>query len=133
MEYLITGIKKLIADIYFEGDTNIAEEELLNGGCYELVKIIKNFIPNEVSMRINATKDHCVLAYDGYLYDASGIIRNTEDFKIPSEKDLNYINFRFGKRVKSLQFYQTITKEIEKIGISEFIKQTIREENGKNR
>lgn len=82
----------------------------LYGGCYELVKIIRYFIP-EAQILINNTNNHCAILYNGIGYDANGEIDIT-NFKIADKYDIIYMENNFGipeKRIiKGIPFVQYV-------------------------
>ena len=82
----------------------------LNGGCYELAKIIKKFVP-EVQLLINITHDHCAVLYDGKAYDASGEVE-LDKFKLADQEDIEYMENQFGlpekRMIKGIPFTEFV-------------------------
>ena len=82
----------------------------LHGGCYELAKIIKEFIP-EVKLLINNKHDHCAVLYNNTGYDANGEV-DLADFRLASQDDIDYMDENFGiperRMVKGVPFTDAV-------------------------
>lgn len=114
MDYAIEAIVKLTADIYFGGSIDEAREIYLHGGCYEFLKIIKEFVP-DIVFYIHKENQHCVFSFEGNLYDANGVINShINDYKVADEKEKQFMESTFGNHIKGLQLYKNITFEIRK-------------------
>ena len=62
-----------------------------NGGCYELVKILKYFLP-ESEIWVSNDYKHCVFGYKGILYDIDGIVEDNSLFHVATEIDMHFLN-----------------------------------------
>ena len=66
-----------------------------NGGCYELVKTLKYFLPEgEIYLAHDSEQyiDHCALFYKGILYDIDGVINNNNLFHAVDKTDMEYLD-----------------------------------------
>lgn len=114
MDYIIESIIGLTADLYCGYSKEDARELYLQGGCYELAKIIKDFVDG-ITIYINKEKDHCVFSFEGVLYDANGIVReNIENYRVASETEIKFMEKNFGFFLKGLRLYENITLEVRK-------------------
>lgn len=77
---------------FVEGDSQIF---FLRGGCYEFAKILKRYV-SECKIVINKDSEHCGVLYRNKVYDANGIVRDSSEFKIASQSDIDYMEDRFG-------------------------------------
>ena len=77
---------------YLDGNV---KHYFLNGGCYEFAKILKNYI-KESKIVINKDSNHCGVLYLGNVYDATGKVDKKEEFQVATDKDQEYMEFRFG-------------------------------------
>ena len=106
-------------ELYEKFDGN-ARAYFLGGGCYELVKIIKNYIPDS-QIVINNQSDHCGIKFNNEIFDADGIVNNKEDFSIATVDDIKYMNNRFNIPEKQYINGKTISEylieEIKKCNI----------------
>lgn len=92
--YLIEFIKDLAIEEYGEKISYLISEVdtyFKSGGCYELVKILRYFLPNS-QIYVSNDFDHCAFFYKGILYDIDGVIENFESFHLATPIDLNYLN-----------------------------------------
>ena len=97
MEDLISFIIDLAnEELYEHLDGNNAREYFLHGGCYEFSKTIKSFIKSSKIVINRKTNAHCGVLYDRNIYDASGKVKNPQDFEIANNDDLKYMKDRFG-------------------------------------
>lgn len=62
-----------------------------NGGCYELVKTLKHFLPDG-EIYVSNDYAHCVISYKGILYDIDGIVEDNTNYHLATEDDLVYLN-----------------------------------------
>lgn len=69
-----------------------------NGGCYELVKTLKHFLPDG-EVYVSNDFNHCAFFYRGILYDIDGIVEDINLFHAATLDDLDYINdeYFFGR------------------------------------
>ena len=92
----------------------------LSGGCYDLAKIIRTFVP-EAQIVINGNSDHCAILYNGIVYDARGEIDYT-GFKIADENDIAYMENHFGipekRMVKGIPFTQYVISILNNCDLS---------------
>ena len=95
IERFIEFIVDLANDELYEKLDGNAKYYFLNGGCYELAKVLKKYIPNS-KIVINNESDHCAILYNGKIYDASGIIEGRSNFKIANNEDIEYMEDKFG-------------------------------------
>lgn len=117
MNYNIGKFIEFIIDLVNENDifynnTNIdSRYYFLNGGCFDLYKIVHHYF-NDANAWIRKDLKHCAIEYQGKLYDASGIIENPLIFFPAKEEDLLYMERQFGLEIKGLEPEQ-IEKEID--------------------
>ncbi len=103
MEDLINFIIDLAnEELYEHLDENDARDYFLHGGCYEFSKTIKSFIKNSKIVINRKTNSHCGILYERNIYDASGKVKNSQDFEVASNNDLEYMEERFGIPEKQL-------------------------------
>ena len=89
---LIEFIKELTDDEYCHNISYCRSEFYFkNGGCYELVKILKHILPDSEIWLSNDYK-HCVFGYKGILYDIDGIVEDNSLFHIATEIDMQFLN-----------------------------------------
>ena len=62
-----------------------------SGGCYELIKTLKYFLP-EGQIYVSNDFDHCAFYYKGVLYDIDGIKEDINEFHVATPIDLDYLN-----------------------------------------
>lgn len=62
-----------------------------SGGCFELVKTLRHFLPDS-QIYVSNDLEHCVFSYKGILYDIDGIIEDVESFHLATPEDLVYLN-----------------------------------------
>ena len=91
-----------------------------NGGCYELAKVVREYVPNS-KIVINNSNDHCGIYYDGKMYDSSGIIEDKSKFKIANNEDIKYMEDRFGipekENINGGKISDFLIKELKKCNI----------------
>ena len=120
IEYFVRFIIDLANDELYEHLDGNAEYYFLNGGCYELAKILKKYIENS-KIVINKSFDHCGILYNGKIYDASGIVEEISDFAIASDEDIKYMEDRFGlpekENIDGVKISDFIIEEIKKCNI----------------
>ena len=62
-----------------------------NGGCYELVKILKHFLPDS-QIWVSNNYEHCITSYKGILYDIDGIVEDNTDYHLATKDDIDFLN-----------------------------------------
>lgn len=94
-----------------------AKQYFLNGGCYELFKVVKNYFPDAICM-IKKDGGHCAILYEDKLYDATGELDDIENFDKATEEDFPYMEdlFGIGEYRISLKS-ESIIAEVEKCDI----------------
>ena len=113
-------IKETIPDVFadaydectsFRNELDLAkpisgQDYFTHGGCYTLAKIVKHFCPQVILMiRDLALRDfeHCVVSFEGDLYDAQGFVEDSENYKVATKADLDYMeNGGFGNYINKL-------------------------------
>ena len=95
-------------DIFLGTDFN-AKIYFLNGGCYELYKIVKHYF-HSAKCVIAKTNDHCAILYKDKIYDATGIRQDVENFKIANSNDIEYMDNYFGLHLNTLEASNLIKK-----------------------
>ena len=130
MEYIIEFIIDLTDKLYFKDFIQEEEEDpvvsakyiYLNGACYELAKMVKQVVP-EAQILINQENNHCVVEYDGLLYDANGLVeKDVDQYQLAGEKEIKLMEEKFGTYFRMLQLSQTIAPKIVRIGPHQIIK-----------
>lgn len=61
-----------------------------SGGCYELVKIVKYFLPSS-QIYIRNDYEHCVVCYKGILYDIDGIVEDNKIYHLATIDDISLL------------------------------------------
>ena len=95
VEKFIEFIVDLANDELYERLDGNAKNYFLHGGCYQLAKVVKEYIPKS-QIVINNESEHCGIYYDGYIYDAGGIIKDKSKFHIAKSDDIKYMEEKFG-------------------------------------
>ncbi len=62
-----------------------------SGGCYELVKTLKYFLPDS-EIYVRNDYGHCTLKYKGILYDIDGIVEDNSIYHLATKEDMLYLN-----------------------------------------
>ena len=106
VEKFVEFIVDLANDELYEKLDGNAELYFLNGGCYELAKVIKNYVPM-CEIVINKDSTHCAIKYKDEIYDATGKIENKEDFITAKKEDIEYMEDRFG--IPELRYINNVT------------------------
>ena len=103
MERFIQFVVDLVGedDFFYETGLN-ATDYFLNGGCYELYKIVNYYFPTTKCMVRNDC-EHCAVGYDDNIYDATGKLENQDEFRLANEDDINYMKDNFGTITKLYQ------------------------------
>ncbi len=136
MEYIIEFIIDLTDKLYFKDyiQTNKEEQMIsakyiyLHGACYELAKMVKQLVP-EAEICINQENNHCVIAYDGLLYDANGLVEEeTDHYRLANEKEIGLMEKEFGTYFRMLQLSQTIAPKIVVMGPDQIIRDQIQKD-----
>ena len=91
IDFIINLTDEEIGD-YLDGDV---KHYFLNGGCYEFAKILNNYV-QESRIVINKDSNHCGILHFGNVYDATGKVHKKEEFRVATDKDKEYMEFRFG-------------------------------------
>ena len=76
-------------DFFYEREIN-SKYYFLNGGCYELFKVINHYFP-ESRCVINKDLNHCAILYNGEIYDITGKIENKKDYRFVISQDIVYL------------------------------------------
>ena len=95
IEKFIEFVIDLANDLLYEKLDGDAKYYFLNGGCYQIAKVLQACIPKS-KIVINDSYTHCGIYYDGDFYDANGIVSKNENFKIASKEDIGYMEEKFG-------------------------------------
>ena len=95
IEKFIEFIVDLANDELYERLDGNAKYYFQNGGCYELAKVVREYVPNSKYV-IRNDNNHCGIFYNGKMYDADGIIKDISKFKIANKDDVEYMEDRFG-------------------------------------
>lgn len=98
-----------------------------NGGCYELVKTIKYFLPNSEIYMSNDYK-HCVVCYKGILYDVDGVVEDNTNYHLATEVDLMYLDdpYFYGRSEIKFDYMnpsEALTQNISKCRIENLIEE----------
>ena len=114
IEKFIEFINDLTTEFYYEKLLCNGKTLFQSGGCYEFVKIIKEFFDID---NILISKDfcHCAIEYKESYYDSKGLIENKEHFSVATDEDILYIEDRFGGHLTKYQISNTIINEISLI------------------
>lgn len=104
----------LATNIYYERLFCDGKTLFQCGGCYEFVKIIKNYFEID-NILIEKKYDHCAFEYKGNYYDSNGLIKDKDKFSVATDKDILYIEDRFGIHLMRYQISDTLIKEISNI------------------
>ena len=107
-------------DEIFIGTKFNAKMYFINGGCYELYKIVKHYYPNTKCV-ITKTNDHCAILYENKIYDAKGVRTDVENFKIANINDIEYMDNYFGLHINTLEAPNLI-KELNDCNIEKRLK-----------
>lgn len=112
IEYFIEFIIDLVNefDFFYTQQIN-SRYYFLNGGCYELYKVVKHYFPDVICV-ITKTLDHCGIFYNNNVYDANGKVQNPNNFVIAREIDIKYMEDSFGRGIKNLES-EHIIEELE--------------------
>ena len=89
-------------DEVFAGTNFNAKMYFMNGGCYELYKIVKYYYPTAECL-ISKENNHCAILYENKIYDATGIRIDLDNFKIANKDDIEYMDNYFGLHIKKLE------------------------------
>ena len=119
VQEFIEFIVDLANDELYEKLDGDARNYFLNGGCYELAKIVKKYV-DRCQIVINKSNDHCAILYQGKIYDANGENPNKLEFFIANKEDLEYMEGSFG--IPEVQY-------VNGIRISDFLINAIKECN----
>ncbi|MDD3453220.1 MAG: hypothetical protein PHN42_02960 [Bacilli bacterium] len=96
MQQFIKFIIDLVDDEFYNylGESK-AEEYFLSGGCLELYKIIKYFIP-DIDLFYNID-GHIRIGYQNYLYDVSGKYIISDNYIKLTEDNMMELNDKLGR------------------------------------
>ena len=116
MEKFIDFVIDLVEEDEFFYNTGLdAKNYFLNGGCYELYKIINHYFPTTKCMVIENCC-HCAIGYKNNIYDATGKLENKDEFRLANEVDKKYMEDNFGIITKTYQL--SCNKIIKKINFN---------------
>lgn len=121
MNKLIEFINDLATDLFYEKTLLFGKDLFQRGACYELFLIIQS-IEKDIKLYIHKKHNHVTFEYKGELYDSTGQIQNKDDYRLPTNDDINFINEYFGEAYKFLKIKETMIKELEIINIKEIRK-----------
>ena len=118
MERFIEFVVDLVQEDDFFYETGLrADDYFLNGGCYELYKIVNHYFPTTKCM-VRNDNEHCAVGYEGNVYDATGKLENKDEFRLASEDDIKYMSDNFGTITKLYQLCaDKIISDIEECNI----------------
>ena len=108
MEDLINFVINLADEELYEFLDGDSKEFFLHGGCYEFSEIIKGCIKDS-RVVINNENTHCGILFERKIYDASGKVKNPQDFKVANKDDMAYMEDRFGIPEKHMVKGKTIS------------------------
>ena len=114
IEKFIEFINDLTTELYYERLRVDGKYIYTHGAALTFIKIIENYF-NIDNIYIKNDNEHCAFKYKDYLYDACGIIKNIEDYKIANSEDIIYMRNMFGDHLKDRYIYDTIINEMNKI------------------
>lgn len=92
----INFINELVDDEFSEYLDVPARYYFLHGGCLELAKVLRYYIP-ESTMAINENGDHIAIKYRNNLYDGTGKIEAPERFFELNDDDVLYLSDYLGR------------------------------------
>ena len=87
------------------------KEDFLNGGCYIFAKLVTDKYGGEIY--INRLLEHCVVCYQGSLYDITGRIKIKEGFRPLKESE--EIMCQIAYRLKGTSYDDFINQSSEEI------------------
>lgn len=114
VENLIESINYFVNKRYGKLLRMSSEDILLSGGCYEFVKILRNYYPL-LEVYISNDHSHCGAMIDGKLYDATGIISDSENFHKASSKEIEYIENYFGERFDLFLIADSVIDDLNEV------------------
>ena len=107
---------------FFDGN---ARAFFLHGGCFEFAKIIKSNIKHS-KIIINKEENHCGVLYRGKLYDANGLIKDKNNFRLASTQDIKFMEDNFGipekRYINGIRIVDFLNNELKFCNIEEMLK-----------
>ena len=116
---------------YLDGDVR---HYFLNGGCYEFAIILNNYVEGS-KLVINKDSNHCAILHSGNVYDVTGKVEEKDEFDIATNKDKEYIEFRFGimekQNINGKRISHYLIETLDECYLSDMLK-AINEKKGNN-
>lgn len=113
---------------HLDGD---AQMYFLQGGCFEFAKILKQYVKNS-RIVINKDFNHCGILHSGNVYDATGVVKEKNNFLIVKEEGLKYMETKFGlpekQYIKGMKISEYLIKQLEECNINKIIERIEGEE-----
>lgn len=131
MEYFINFVIDLANEELYEYLDGDAKSYFLQGGCFEFAKIIKGYIKSS-QIVINKDYEHCGILHEGNIYDATGKVKERNQFLKANQKDIEYMENRFGipekQYIKGKRISDYLIEEIKQCNIESLIERIEGEE-----
>lgn len=108
---VIDSINKINNDFFSTITGCESKEYFLNGGCLDFVRIFQSLYKDAIIM-IKYDKSHVCVSYEGFLYDASGVVEDTENYDIATNDDLFYMEKYSNNNFKPLNVADRIINMI---------------------